>query len=135
MRGEKALFSLFSQVGPLPPAFWLESRSAVQQHPAVNLPRATWLLLALPFLGGCQATYTDLRVTNPRGELIADWVARGYIWHIEEGYRITAVERTDGPPYGKTTRYPDGWRTTVVGPYVHRTPCAKPAWLDKYGVK
>jgi hypothetical protein len=92
--------------------------------------RFLWLLLSLPLLGGCETTYTELRVTNPRGELIADWIARGFIWHIEEGWRITAVQRTDGPPYPKTTRYPDGWRTVVVGPYVHHTRCAKPAWLD-----
>ena len=92
-----------------------------------------WPLLALALLGGCCAvreTYTELRVTNPRGELIADWIARGCIWKIEEGWRVTAVQRTDGPPYPKTTYYPDGWRTTVVGPYVHHWHCEKPAWLD-----
>ncbi|HEY3898994.1 MAG TPA: hypothetical protein VGM54_10300 [Chthoniobacter sp.] len=88
-----------------------------------------WALMALPLLSGCE-TYTELRVTNPRGELIADWIARGYIWKLEDGWRVTAVQRKDGPPYPKTTYYPDGWRTTVVGPYVHHWHCAKPAWLD-----
>jgi hypothetical protein len=92
--------------------------------------RNLWPLLALPFLGGCETTYTELRVTNPRGELIADWIARGPIWKIEEGWRVTAVQRTDGPPNRGTTYYPDGWRTTVVGPYVHHWHCEKPAWLD-----
>lgn len=92
------------------------------------LPLA-WLLAALPLLAGCE-TYTRLRITNPRGELIADWVARGPVWHVEEGYRITAVERTEGCPYPLTARYPDGWRTTVVGANIRRWRCNKPAWLD-----
>lgn len=96
----------------------------------MKLPRLVWLLALLPVLTGCQTTYTQLRVTNPRGEIIADWVARGHVSHVETGYRITAVERTDGPPSRGTTRYPDGWRTTVVGPYIHRWPCAKPKWLE-----
>ena len=93
------------------------------------LPHA-WLLIALPLLAGCQTQYTRLRITNPRGELIADWVARGPIWHVEDGLRITAVERTEGRPYPLTARYPDGWPTVVVGKNIHRWPCAKPAWLD-----
>jgi hypothetical protein len=108
----------------------LEAPGPDWHHPVVNLSRFAWLLLTLPFLAGCETTYTRLRVTNPRGELIADWVARGYVWRTEEGYRITALERTDGRPYPKTTYYPDGWRTTVVGPYVRRWRCAKPGWLD-----
>jgi len=101
----------------------------------VNLLRFAGPLLTLSFFAGCESTYTTLRVTNPRGELISDWVARGFIWHVEEGWRITAVQRTDGPPYPKTTHYPDGWRTTVVGPYVHHWRCAKPAWLDECPVR
>jgi hypothetical protein len=92
-------------------------------------------LLAISFLSGCcgvfHPTYTELRVTDPEGKLIADWVARGYIWKIEEGWRVNAVQRTDGPPNRKTTHYPDGWRTTVVGPYVRHWHCEKPAWLDE----
>jgi len=113
----------------------LNRRTGFTSITAVNLLRLTWLLLVLPLVGGCESTYTELRVTNPRGELVSDWVARGFIWHIEEGWRITAVQRTDGPPYPKTTHYPDGWPTVVVGPYVHRWRCAKPAWLDDCYVK
>jgi hypothetical protein len=69
-------------------------------------------------------------VTNPRGELIAEWVARGYVYHNEVGYRITAVERMDAERFSKPARYPDGWRTTVVGPVIHHWRCAKPAWLE-----
>jgi hypothetical protein len=93
------------------------------------MPRFIWFLAALPFLAGCQTTYTQLRVTNPRGEVITDWVARGHISRVERGYRITAVERTDGPPSRGTARYPNGWRTTVVGPTIRHWHCAKPAWL------
>jgi hypothetical protein len=106
----------------------------------VKLPRSAWFVAAsLPlFVGGCSCydseyhhnEYTELRVTNLRGEVIADWVAHGHIDHTETGYRITAVERTDGYPYPVTARYPDGWRVTVVGPNVHRWPCARPAWMD-----
>jgi hypothetical protein len=96
----------------------------------VRFSRYLWLSLALPFLTGCD-TYTQLRVTNPRGELIANWVAHGWAWPVEGGYRITAVERTNGSPYSRTTRYPDGWRTTVVGPYIHKSECARPAWMDQ----
>ena len=106
----------------------------------MKLPRSAWFVAAfLPLLaGGCSCydsqchdgEYTELRVTNPRGEMIADWVAHGHVAHTETGYRITAVERTDGYPYPVTARYPDGWRVTVVGPNVHRWPCARPAWMD-----
>jgi hypothetical protein len=97
----------------------------------VKLPRLAWLTAAaLPFLVGCESEYTQLRVTNPRGEVIADWIAHGHVSHTETGYRITALQRTDGYPYPLTARYPDGWRVTVVGPNVHRWPCARPAWLD-----
>ena len=88
------------------------------------------LLAALPLLAGCETHYTRLRVTNPRGELVSDWVARGPVWHTEAGYRVTAVERTEGCPFPSTARYPDGWQTIVAGANIHRWRCAKPAWLD-----
>lgn len=105
-----------------------------RHHRPVKLPHLAWLLTAtLPFISGCESEhsdYTQLRVTNPRGEVIADWVAHGHVAHTETGYRITAVQRTDGYPYPLTARYPDGWHVTVVGPNVHRWPCARPAWLE-----
>lgn len=107
----------------------LNYRHSLGQHATVKLPRLAWLLVALPVLTGCESPYTHLRVTNPRGEAIADWVAMGHVCHVEEGYRITALERTDAPPSHGTVRYPDGWRVTVVGPYVHQWPCDKPAWF------
>lgn len=102
----------------------------------MKLPRLVWLLVALPLVTGCECfsfshpDYTHLRVTNPRGEVIADWVAKGRVCRVDEGYRILALERTDGPPSRGTVRYPDGWRVTVVGPYIHQWPCDKPLWFE-----
>ena len=96
--------------------------------PPVKLPRIFLLLLAVLTLNGC-ATYTKLRVTDRRGGLIADWVARGHIHRTEFGYRVTAVERESGPPYPTLSKYPDGWRTTVTGPNIVHWRCAKPLWL------
>ena len=111
-----------------------------RHHRPVKLPHPAWLLIAtLPLIAGCESGhadyphhphYTQLRVTNPRGEVIADWVAKGHVAHTETGYSITAVQRTDGYPYPLTARYPDGWHVTVVGPNIHRWPCAQPEWLE-----
>ncbi len=92
------------------------------------------LLAALLFLTGCQTSqtstkFTKLRATNHRGELIAEWIARGRVRATENGYRITAVERLSAPPYPTLTTYPDGWRTNVVGPHIVRWRCPKPLWL------
>ena len=103
-----------------------------QKHPAivppVKLPRIFLLLLAVLALNGC-ATYTKLRVTDRRGGLISEWVARGHIHRTEFGYRVNAVERVSGPPYSILSKYPDGWRTTVTGPNIDHWRCAKPLWL------
>ena len=95
----------------------------------MNLFRFAGPLAALTLLAGCQSNYTRLRVTNPRGERIADWVAIGPIVPVDNGYRITAVERISGPPYPILTRYPDGWRTTAVGPNIRHWRCPAPDWL------
>ena len=94
-----------------------------------QIRRLPGLFMALLSLVGCQSNYTRLAVTNPRGERIADWVAVGPIIPLERGYRIKAVERLSGPPHPILTRYPDGWRTTVVGPNIHHWRCPAPAWL------
>jgi hypothetical protein len=96
----------------------------------LNLIRFAWPLAMLTLLAGCQSAYTRLRVTNPRGELIADWVAVGRIVRTDQGYRITAVERISGPPYSIRSRYPDGWRTTAVGPNISHWRCPAPEWLQ-----
>lgn len=97
---------------------------------AVNSLCRLPLLAALVLVTGCQTTkFTKLRVTNHRGEMIAEWTAKGAVSATERGYRITAVERLSGPPYSTYTRYPDGWRTNAVGPHILRWRCQKPLWL------
>ncbi len=93
----------------------------------VNFPRLSLLAAAL-LLTGCQ-TYTKLRVTNYRGDLVADWVAEGHVSKRGPVYKIKAVERTSPPPYSQTTHYPNGWQTTVAGPNIVRWNCGKPFWL------
>ncbi len=98
------------------------------------------LLAGVLFVTGCQSPradskgsqteFTKFRVTNYRGDLIADWVAEGkYQKTDRDGYLIKAVERTSGPPYSQTTRYPNGWNTTVAGPHIIHWLCPKPRWL------
>lgn len=87
------------------------------------LPIAAALLLS-----ACQ-TYTKFRVTNYRGDLIAEWIAEGDVDRVGPGYKIKAVERTSGPPLSQTTYYPNGWRTTVAGPHIVRWRTSKPEWL------
>ena len=98
--------------------------------PAMKFPRTILLLAALFLTAGCTShRYTKLRVTNHRGEVIAEWVARGYVSRSAQGYRITAVERQSGEPYPLLSKYPDGWRTNVVGPHILRWRCGQPYWL------
>ena len=85
-------------------------------------------LLALAFLTGCQ-TYTKLSVTDHQGDRIADWIAEGSVKKVDQGYAIKAVERHSGPPNEVVNKYPNGWRTTVVGPNIVRQYVDKPAWL------
>ena len=98
----------------------------------MKLPRLLLLLAALVLTSGCASRYTKLRVTGHRGELLAEWVARGHIERVERGYRITAVERISGPPFSLLSKYPDGWRTTVTGPHILRWRCGQPYWLYLY---
>jgi len=101
----------------------------------VNPLRLLPLLAVLILVTGCQtltsrsSKFTKLRVTNHRGELVAEWIAKGAVSSTERGYNIRAVERLSGPPYSTLTKYPDGWRTSVVGPHIWRWRCAKPLWL------
>jgi len=90
------------------------------------------LAIAGLLLCGCQNSFTRFQVTNYRNELIAEWVARGYVEPLERGYGITAVERISGPPYSITSHYPDGWPTVVTGPHIWHWRCAKPHWLAVY---
>ena len=89
---------------------------------------ATWSLGAF---SGCARSekYTKLRVTDYRGATISEYTARGGIRPVEGGYRINAVERESGPPYRMLSKYPDGWKTTVLGPRISHWRAEKPDWL------
>ena len=113
----------------------LRSRGAPTKVPAMTLPRSLLLLLAVLCLtAGCASgsgsrRFTKLHVTDHRGAFLAEWVARGPVRRVEQGYRITAVERQSGPPHSLLTKYPDGWKTTVTGPHILRWRCGQPYWL------
>ena len=93
------------------------------------------LLFAALASAACQtstsrnARYTKFRVTNYRGELVADWIAEGRFRKVDNGFRIKAVERTSAPPFVQHMRYPNGWNTTVDGPHIVYWNCGKPLWL------
>lgn len=107
--------------------------------PRVKFSRFLLLLSLCAILAGCETplvvthpwpkTYRLVRVTNPRGELIADWVAEGGVWQTPRGYRFRAVERTTGWPITITAQYPHGRRVEVGGPNIVVTRVPKPAWL------
>jgi hypothetical protein len=100
----------------------------------MKFPHLVALLALLLLTGGCATSfdpnrYTKLRVTDHHGDLIAEWVAKGYVMPVEKGYRITAVERLSGPRIPVYSRYPEGWRTTVTGPHITQWRCGEPTWL------
>lgn len=105
----------------------------------VKLPRLVILVLLLPLLllSGCHTSrylriprdYYQVRVTNPRGEFIADYIAEGSVRRTERGYVFRAVERISPMPYMMMNRYPRGRRIEVAGPNVVVTPADKPEWL------
>lgn len=105
----------------------------------VTLSRILVLLVAVLLISGCSSTlekrsgppqyYYRVRVTNLRGELVADWIAEGRVTRTERGYRFRAVERTSAPPYMTATQYPHGRRIEVTGANIVVTPASKPYWL------
>ncbi len=94
----------------------------------MKLPRLFLLAAALAFLPGCVG-YTKFRATNPRGEMIAEWTARGFFYPVTGGYRITAVERISGPPVMLESHYPDGVSTMVTGAHIVRWHTHQPLWM------
>ncbi len=99
------------------------------------------LLLIIPGLfAGCDTapivvhpwhkTYHLVRVTNPRGELVADWIAVGKVFRTAaDTYHFRAVERDTAPPYAQEIHYPDAHPVEVNGANILVTPCGKPLWL------
>lgn len=110
---------------------------------AVKFSRIVLICLLLPLLllsSGCQSAYMErrlgpykryyhIRVTNPRGELIADYVSEGRPARTERGFVFKAVERTSQPPEQLNIRYPRGRRIEVGGPNIVVARTGKPLWL------
>ena len=86
-------------------------------------------LFALLALTGCQTTYTRLSVTDFDGQPVSEFVAEGWVRRLDNGYAIRAVERRVEGPFPVTRRFPNGWRTTVVGANILMEEVEKPAWL------
>ncbi len=86
-------------------------------------------LLALAFLAGCQTPYTRLTVTDYQGRQVAEWIAEGPVKKTDQGYAIKAVERTSREPNPVTNRFPNGWRSTVVGANIVKQRIEKPEWI------
>ena len=107
---------------------------------AVQISRLLSLLLAVALLSGCATSYTNniftrhrlyrkVRVTDPEGRLIADWIAEGGVWRYGTGYRFKAVERQTGSPHPQFIHYPQGRKVIINGPNIVVMPCGKPEWL------
>ena len=78
---------------------------------------------------GPHRKYYHVRVTNPRGELVADYIAEKRPFRTERGFRFKAVERTSPEPYQLNGRYPRGRLIEVGGPNIIVTRTEKPYWL------
>jgi hypothetical protein len=93
-------------------------------------------LMACSF-AGCQTgsplinpgKYYRVRVTDPRGILVADWIAEGYVARTEYGYRFRAVERLAGGAFPQRARYPYGRHVEATGPNITVSRCGQPYWL------
>ncbi len=93
-------------------------------HTVKHLP-----LFAIVFLSGCQTQYTRITVRDFENQPMVEWIAEGRVKKVEQGYSISAVQRTSGGAYPKASKYPNGWRTTVTGPNIVKQPVDKPDWL------
>jgi hypothetical protein len=98
------------------------------------------LLLLLTLLCGFAACSTDpehetfhprfycVQETNVRGQLVAEWVAHGYVRRVERGYAFEAIERVTAPPYVQRIRYPEGRKVRIGSPNIVITRCGEPDW-------
>jgi hypothetical protein len=109
----------------------------------VNFFRLLLPLLLAALLPGCalgpvatgSGHYRRVRVTDPRGELVSEWIALGHISRTDSnGYRFRAVQRVSGPPLMQLARYPDGRIVEVNGPNIHISRCGAPLWIvEQFG--
>ena len=85
--------------------------------------------IAVLALTGCQTTYTRLTVTNFDAEKVSEWIAEGPVRRVDQGYVIRAVERRTEGAFPVVLRFPNGWKTTVVGTNIIQEDTDKPDWL------
>ncbi len=106
----------------------------------MTLPRLIFLPLTLLLFVSCTTfhlsdytgpskRYRRVRVTNPRGELIAEWIAQGSVRRTERGFKFLAVERTSAPPNMIHVRYPDGRAVEAAGPNITVARAGTPLWI------
>lgn len=104
----------------------------------MNFRRLLPILALALALSGCaymdtpftrHRVYRKVHITDLQGELVADWIAEGFVWSYAPGYRFRAVERRNGGPIRFVTRYPNGRDVKVSGPVIVVMPCDKPEWL------
>ncbi len=71
-----------------------------------------------------------MHVANPRGETIADWIAKGSVFPTRENeYKFEAVERFTSGPHKQDIHYPYGRKVVADGPNMIVSPCGEPLWL------
>ena len=106
----------------------------------MNFLRTLLPLLALAACIGCAGPtplgrsgspqrYSRVTVTNPRGLLVAEWIAEGPVKARGEGYRFRTVQRVSAPPFSVVSRYPLGRVVWITGPNITVAPSGKPVWL------
>ena len=106
----------FAAASPGRPRMRLElARPARHFATRVTPLRLLLLSLALGLLAGCEIfpssdrqewfppRFYRVQETNYRGQLIADWIANGYVRRTEYGYRFRAIERTTSERYPSTS--------------------------------
>jgi hypothetical protein len=99
----------------------------------VNFLRPLLVVVAIAVFSGCAGFgggYHQVRVTEPRGGLIADYITRGWVERIEGGYRFRALQRLSGGPWPQLIRYPEGRIVEATGPNILVARCGPPAWLQ-----
>lgn len=123
--------------GRLPLSSALEVHATACHAPAVLFLRLLLVCAALSTLSGCAFFYGHspfqryhlVRVTDIRGELVAEWVAEGFVARTERGYRFKAVERLSGGRYREEIHYPLGRQIEIGGQNIVVARTGKPLWL------
>lgn len=99
----------------------------------VNFLRPLLVMMAIAVFTGCAGLgggYHEVRVTDPRGVLVADYITSGWVERVEGGYRFRALQRLSGGPWPQLIRYPEGRIVEATGPNILISRCGPPAWLQ-----